>query len=85
MGYEFSPFWDPPQKELDYCMLLVSWWKAVQWERKAAMGIQVQIGGGPPQTGLYVEKIRRQHRLICDADPEAPPSGFFDCTVEVRA
>ncbi|KAF8643819.1 hypothetical protein AX16_008837 [Volvariella volvacea WC 439] len=29
------------------------------------------------------EAVRREHRLICDAGPNVPPQGYFDCTVEV--
>jgi hypothetical protein len=30
-----------------------------------------------------VQKPKRVHRLISEASPDLPPSGFFDCTVEV--
>ena len=82
----YSPIWTPCALELAYCARLASWWKAVQEERKLVQGQQVQIGGGDAQAPMSMSHHgARQHRLIRDADPRAPPDGYFDCTVEVRS
>ena len=81
----YSPIWTPCALELSYCARLASWWKAVQEERKLVQGQEIQIGGGDVQAPMSMSHTgARQHRLIRDADPRAPPSGYFDCTVEVR-
>lgn len=71
---EYTPFWDPEPAELQCCAELFEWWKAIEEERKRRQGPVTQISG----------TSKRKHRLICDADPEMEPMGFFDCTVEVR-
>ncbi|KAF8891203.1 hypothetical protein BD779DRAFT_1513799 [Infundibulicybe gibba] len=78
-GYVYSPFIEPGEGEIRYCTKLADWWRAIQEKMKKDMGSVNQIGGGPPQERY----TRRQHRLICDAGPDVPPSGFFDCTIEV--
>lgn len=73
-------FFDPEESDLQYCQKLSSWWCDLQNEEKknaqensVANMYQVPIGGGA-----------RQHCLISEVHPDRPPSGYFDCTVEVR-
>lgn len=80
-GYSFSPFWNPSESELVYCLKMADWWRAVQKTREKETGVVHHIGTGS-FTGYG--RQRRLHRLICDASPDAPPNGFFDCTVEVH-
>jgi hypothetical protein len=86
-GYPYSPFYDARVEELDYCKKVKDWWGGVvEKKRKEDEGnIVVQIGGGPLHTSEGRHgKVRREHRLICDAGVHVEPNGFFDCTVEVR-
>ncbi|KAI0086229.1 hypothetical protein BDY19DRAFT_962069 [Irpex rosettiformis] len=71
-------------QENQYCIRLADWWLEVSKERRSevanenavvhqitAADVGDQKGGG------------REHKLIKDASPHAPPNGYFDCTVEV--
>jgi hypothetical protein len=78
-GYEFSPFWTPKGVELTQCLRLADWWRAVLKVVQNTVGEVHQIGSGNGYS-----KPRRIHRLISEASPDLPPSGFFDCTVEVN-
>ena len=86
-GYPFSPFAYPGPRELEYCRHLSSWWAKVKEKEEIRLAnTTVHQIGGLDQVGAVAgmrERPRRQHRLICDAGPEIPPKGFFDCTVEV--
>lgn len=70
--------------ENQYCVRLADWW--LEWTKEFK-----QKAG---DTGAVVHQISvndashnnlvgRVHRLLKDASPHAPPSGYFDCTVEV--
>ncbi|KAG6916649.1 hypothetical protein DXG01_005935 [Tephrocybe rancida] len=72
-GYAFSPFFQPEEAEIRYCIKTADWWADME-KRRTSTGQIHQVASGPP---------RRQHRLISDAGPHVQPSGFFDCTVEV--
>jgi hypothetical protein len=80
-GLSFSPFWNPTETELTYCLKLADWWRAVQEKRQKEMGHVYQIGSGDWTENLG--RPHRQHRLISEAGPDVPPNGFFDCTAEV--
>lgn len=74
LGYEFSPYWDPFQDsiELEYCRQIWEWWKAKH-----------EVEGQNVSTVEFSERPRKQHLLVSEASPDLPPSGFFNCTVEV--
>ncbi len=75
---------EPCEAELQYCIRLGDWWKAVQRrherEQKTNGVVIVRIGEGDAGNRSINGRI---HRLIKDASPSAPPDGYFDCTVEV--
>ncbi|TFK60687.1 hypothetical protein BDN72DRAFT_965561 [Pluteus cervinus] len=64
----YTPFCTYVEEELEECVELSEAWQ----ERKKGSCLL------PP-----ISKPKRQHRMICDAGPDAPPDGFFDATVEV--
>jgi hypothetical protein len=76
-GYQCNPFWKPKEVELTHCLKLANWWREIRKIRQKDMGVVHQISRN-------INGARRQHRLIADASPNAPPNGFFDCTVEVN-
>ncbi|KAI0345219.1 hypothetical protein BDW22DRAFT_1354123 [Trametopsis cervina] len=70
--------------ENEYCIRLADWWLDVLKKHKKRAGkddtIVQQIGASDAaNTSMFA----REHRLIKDASPHAPPRGYFDCTVEV--
>ncbi|CAL1705544.1 unnamed protein product [Somion occarium] len=77
----------PCQEEIQYCIRLNDWWNAVQEEHGPEGSNQPihhdlsAIGA----TSIRADSRRqnREHRLLKDASPDAPPQGYFDCTVEV--
>ncbi|KAF5381117.1 hypothetical protein D9615_004129 [Tricholomella constricta] len=80
-GYQFSPFFQPDEAVIRYCLKLADWWLDVEKQRKA-IGEVHQVGG--TNEGLSVhDQSQRKHKLISEAGPHVPPSGYFDCTVEV--
>lgn len=82
-GCLFSPFYSPRMpEEIRYCVKLADWWRAVQERRSAARKDVTVCGSGDLSRSVYRSSLR-EHRLIADADPQAPPNGYFDCTVEV--
>src|SRR3984885_3516684 len=83
LGYNHSPFFHPGEREIRYCLQISDWWTEVQKKRSEAMGEVHQIGEGTSEMFSF-SRSARKHRLICEAGPEAPPQGYFDCTVEVR-
>lgn len=74
-GVAFSPFYQPKEGEVQYCMKLSDWWQEVQ---KTEQSESMKHTVDPVHNSL-----RRVHRLISDAGPSIPPDGYFDCTVEV--
>ncbi|KAF8163505.1 hypothetical protein B0H34DRAFT_695665 [Crassisporium funariophilum] len=74
-GVRFSPFYEPKEAEIMYCVKLSDWWLEVN--KKA----EVAVAEAPKQRGREV--IPRTHRLISEAGPSVPPGGYFNCTVEV--
>ncbi|KAK0463771.1 uncharacterized protein EV420DRAFT_1107156 [Desarmillaria tabescens] len=83
-GVRFSPFYNAQPQEIAYCSKLTTWWRAVLEKRREDLGTIHQIGGGIPSNEIFTaETSKRQHRLICDAGPDVPPRGYFDCIVEV--
>ena len=69
-GVTFSPFYEPKEGELQYCLKLSDWWRQSQ---------NIEHSVDP------VRQSRRVHRLISEAGPLVPPDGYFDCTVEVSS
>jgi|ERR1700722_8895384 len=79
-GYPFSPFWNATEDELAYCSKLAGWESAMLKLKQQ----QQQTGEIHPVPDNFPTRgVRRVHRLISDASPDMPPSGYFDCTVEV--
>lgn len=75
-GVTFSPFYQPKEGEVLYCLKLFDWWREVQTvEESESIKDTVDPVCNPPS--------RRVHRLISEAGPSVPPDGYFDCTVEV--
>lgn len=66
------------------CLRLADWWRAALnvIDSKKAQIHQVGGGDGYPSYSAR-NRVVRVHRLISDASPNAPPKGYFDCTVEV--
>ncbi|KAF8798203.1 hypothetical protein BYT27DRAFT_7123725 [Phlegmacium glaucopus] len=76
-GVSFSPFYQPKEREVRYCLELSDWWRKVQ---KIEQSESIKDTVDPVHNALYA---RRVHRLISEAGPSMPPNGYFDCTVEV--
>jgi len=73
-----SPFLkELSEAELQRCSEICDWWK----ETQAKIGIDVDEGDAKAPVR---EEWQRVHRLLQDAGPDVPPSGYCDCTVEVR-
>ena len=70
--------------ETQYCIRLDDWWTGVnqEYETRMSKSIVIQIGGESASIATTTGG-KREHRLIKDAHPSAPPGGYFDCTVEV--
>lgn len=71
--------------ESQYCVRLADWWleRTKELEQKGGdTGVVVhQISvSDAPYNNLVLGRV---HRLLKDASPHAPPSGYFDCTIEV--
>jgi len=82
-GREFSPFFEPGEEVIRYCLRLSDWWHELANKRNEAMGPVYQIGGDAVDASAQPMRGSRKHKLISEAGPEVPPSGYFDCTVEV--
>jgi hypothetical protein len=82
LGYNFTPFFQPGEREIRFCLQISDWWLDLQKKRREANGEVHQIGDGGEIISL--SRRSRKHRLICEAGPDVPPQGYFDCTVEVR-
>jgi hypothetical protein len=77
-GVLFSPFYEPKEYELEYCVKLSDWWRRLQdIEQSDSIKYSVDV--------LHKSSPRRVHRLISEAGPSVPPDGYFDCTVEVSS
>ncbi|THH20712.1 hypothetical protein EUX98_g8531 [Antrodiella citrinella] len=75
-AYNSPQEWHPVKQQ--YCLHLGNW-----WQEKVDARMQQKVGGDNISFSVPVNKTQRTHRLIQDASPEAPPSGYFDCTVEI--
>lgn len=83
-GLTFTPFRSPTAAEIAYCKGLSHWWEGVVKSREEAQKEVTVIGNyGGENHQRPSQRWSRVHRLISDAHPDAPPSGYFDCTVEV--
>ncbi|KAI6109680.1 hypothetical protein F5141DRAFT_1116076 [Pisolithus sp. B1] len=73
LSYFFTPFWKPSKDgvELQYCCMLLQWWKGLRGTEKEVICAQRVI------------RPTKEHRLLCVASPEVAPDGFFNCTVEI--
>ncbi|KAI6036462.1 hypothetical protein BKA83DRAFT_26059 [Pisolithus microcarpus] len=73
LGYVFTPFWKPSKDgvELQYCRILLTWWKGLRGTEKEVICAQHAI------------RPSKEHRLLSEASPEVVPDGFFNCTVEI--
>ncbi|KAG6844918.1 hypothetical protein H0H87_002402 [Tephrocybe sp. NHM501043] len=76
-GYAFSPFLNPDEAAIRYCIKMADWWADAEKRRKSIATVH-QVGA----TNFSLSRQGRQHRLISEASPDAPPSGYFDCVVE---
>ncbi|KAF9526950.1 hypothetical protein CPB83DRAFT_434952 [Crepidotus variabilis] len=77
-GFPFSPFYKPTAEDILCCTGLSDWWRGYE----QANTLQSQVN----TTSTSVQRrnpVSRVHRLIKDANPDQPPDGYFDCTVEV--
>ena len=70
-GVSFSPFYEPKEGVLRYCLKLSAWWRKLQNIEQSGVDV------------IRNPTSRRVHRLISEAGPSVPPEGYFDCTVEV--
>jgi hypothetical protein len=82
-GHNITPFFQPGRREIKYCLQISDWWLDLQKKRREALGEVHQIGGDGGEIFSF-SRSPRKHRLICEAGPDVPPQGYFDCTVEVR-
>ena len=82
-GHDFTPFFEPGEATIRYCSRLSDWWRELAKKQKEAMGVVHQIGEDAVDTFTLSTRVPRKHRLISEAGPSVPPSGFFDCIVEV--
>ncbi|KAF8969864.1 hypothetical protein BDZ97DRAFT_1793052 [Flammula alnicola] len=83
-GVAFSPFFQPGPPEVTYCVKLSDWWRDVNTQNPleaAAAQNQEERLKSPQST--YLRSAQRVHRLISETGPSVPPSGYFDCTIEV--
>jgi hypothetical protein len=78
-GYVFSPFFEPQQADLDYCLKIYNWWRAIVKAKEQDMGVVRQINASMMESTVHM----RMHRLISEASPNMAPKGYFDCTAEV--
>lgn len=74
--------------ENQYCLKLAEWWsEMVKMHEDVGNDADVivhQIGGANDTLAAAANpRCGRIHRLLKDASPDAPPSGYFDCTIEV--
>ncbi|RDB21408.1 hypothetical protein Hypma_011802 [Hypsizygus marmoreus] len=81
-GYNFSSLFRPGEEVIRYCLKISDWWSEVLKQREE-VGQVHQVAGQAVSCYASYERPRRVHRLISEANPDLPPSGFFDCTVEV--
>lgn len=77
-GVTFSPFYEPKEGELQYCLKLSNWWRQLQ-NIEQSDSIKYAVVTLPKPSS------HRVHRLISEAGPLVPPDGYFDCTVEVSS
>ncbi|TFK76258.1 hypothetical protein BDN72DRAFT_830807 [Pluteus cervinus] len=79
-GAKYTPFCTYGEEEIKECLKLSDAWRILEKKRQAERGVVQQVGTSTP---MVHSRIARQHRVICDAGPDVPPDGWFDCTVEV--
>lgn len=73
--------------EATYCYQLGRWWDAIQKTHHP----ETDADATNANTTVYDLALTtpgqnsggRVHRLLKDASPDAPPNGYFDCTIEV--
>ena len=78
-GVSFSPFYQPTEEEILYCVKLSDWWRALYPSRPSLSPSSKQAS----KSTISLQSSTRVHRLISEAGPDVPPHGYFDCTVEV--
>jgi hypothetical protein len=69
--------------ENQYCIRLADWWLEISKEHMAEYANGNTVTVSIADVWSQGSSGGREHRLIKDASPLAPPSGYFDCTVEV--
>ena len=77
---ESTPFFMPSAEHMPIALALQEWWTKLASVREEELK-KGQIVD-PNISARYLR--RREHRLICDVTPDVYPSGYFDCTVQVR-
>ena len=77
-------------EELNYCIRLGDWWRAVteranegRRQSEASDNNTIVHDLATVVGNSAGDSWRRTHRFIADASPDAPPGGYFDCTVEI--
>lgn len=84
-SFEHPTRFQPCPEEIQYCIRLNDWWQDIykQYKEENANVIVHNLADMTGGMSVFARKQGREHRLIQDASPEAPPQGYFDCTVEV--
>lgn len=80
-GVRFTPFLRVTEMEERYCQRLSEWWKEKIGGAAESTGQVYQLGDDIFSSG---QRTYRKRLLLCDAGPHVEPSGYFDCTFEVR-
>lgn len=73
-GASFSPFYETDEADIQHCISLSDWWKKILEKDLSESVVPISKGNG-----------KRLHRLLSETGPNVPPSGYFDCTVEVSS
>lgn len=75
----------PSPEENMYCIRLGDWWRELTNGRAATAALPEGVTAYQISAADVASRAGngREHRLIKDASPHAPPRGYFDCTVEV--
>ncbi|KAI0683714.1 hypothetical protein BC835DRAFT_1423045 [Cytidiella melzeri] len=69
--------------ENQYCIRLADWWLDVLKARKQDPPNESSVVQHISVADVAGQSLGREHKLIKDASPHAPPGGYFDCTVEI--
>lgn len=76
-GVNFCPFYQPTSADIQECIDLSDWWSQFAKENS------LPTADTRARQINYLRPVSRMHRLLSEASPDAAPSGYFDCTIEV--